>query len=1104
MATGNDNKIDYTVRVNGEGLEKFTKTLDGTEAATKGLGTAAATAGAGVDKLNASADKAGAEVSDLSKAIDDKTRAIKAGLQVEQSEIELQRQHLAASQADQEARLRAAQAKGDEAAATRAQNALAQIEADQLNLVARLKRAEATAIQQATAARREELAAIGPLNAAQTQQLQAADNHARALRVEAAAADQAAQRAGALGTAHRTSAGATDQLSARVSNLTGLLGQMAGALGAAFTFRELVTAAAQMEQLRSGLTAVSGDAIKAGKELEFVRTVASRIGADVTEVGRAFLGLSAATKGTAVEGEPTRQVFEAVATAMGKAGKSSAETANALQALAQMASKGVVQSEELRGQLGEALPGALNAAAKGMGITTAELLKLVEEGKIAASDIFPALTKGLNDLYGSASAAQTLGQEITNVGNAFTDMAAHLGDAGGSDALKKWAERAQTAIVLLDDTLITVGKTAGVVFAAISTWDFRGLKQSLADIEAESRDKLLKAAQHNEVLRGYIARMGNESLKAALAQQELAAKTGQASAAAVAGASDFVRLQNGYRIVRESIVEQLSAQEKSVIARDAEGKAAMALAAAFGTETEQRQAQAVAAAANAAELEKLAALKLQELATMQAELKALKEQVAQQTVVDEAKAKQIAELEKQIALRQQDADKAVAQAGASRLMAVAASAEAEAVQDNSGRVKELRDAYDLAHAAAVRVRAEREAGRATAEAAAEADNAAGRAARLYRDALSDQVAAIQAKANVQRASVDLEASAVQLAIAQKRAVYEVAVAKGDEAGAIRAANDLRKLEIQLAELSAKAKRAEAESALATVAAKRAELAASDQLTEVKRLELDAAEKAARVKIKEAEIADVTAKKLRDLADVHRTLGTESGRAIGGIEAMTGALGRHGQAANTAAAAVQALYDKHRLGSLEESNKAIQDARDTHTGNVAVQQEYIDAQVARLFGEAWVGNKKAEEVYQLGVRTEQYFKYGGPTSKEGFAEANAVKQAYERAKAELEAMIAEASQSKTDNKKAGAEDDTASARARPSSASRGQAASSGAGAGVGVSASAPVAPTGPATTYVSNITLPSGRQMRLNHADQQSQSATEELLRELSAGKGVHQ
>lgn len=164
-----------------------------------------------------------------------------------------------------------------------------------------------------------------------------------------------------------------DKVGKSAGGATELVKGLAGALAAGFTFNELVQAAAQMETIKAGLQAVTGSADQAGKEFEFVRQVAARVGADVTQVGQAFLGLAAATRGTAVEGEPTRQVFEAVAAAMGKAGKSSAETQNALVALAQMASKGTVSMEELRGQLGEALPGALQAAASGLGITTQDL-----------------------------------------------------------------------------------------------------------------------------------------------------------------------------------------------------------------------------------------------------------------------------------------------------------------------------------------------------------------------------------------------------------------------------------------------------------------------------------------------------------------------------------------------------------------------------------------------------------------------------------------------------------------------------------------------------------------------------------------------------------
>lgn len=871
------------------------------EASARELGVGAQAVSRSLGDVVRSTSQAGSELDELRKAIDLKTQAIKAGLQVEQSEIELRRQHLDATRAEQQALLQVAQAKGDEAAATRAGNALRQIEAEQLVLVARAKRAEAAAVQQAADARREELAAIGPLTQAQANELRAAENYARALRVEAAAADQAAARSRDLTNAHKSNAAATDQLGARVQGLSQLLGQMAGALGAAFTFREMVTAAAQMEQLRSGLTAVTQDAAKAGEELEFVRSVANRIGADVAEVGKAFLGLAASTRGTAVEGEPTRQVFEGVATAMGKAGKSSADTANALLALSQMASKGVVQSEELRGQLGEALPGALNAAAKGLGITTAELMKLVEEGKITAEDLFPALAKGLNDLYGGASGAQTLSQEITNIKNAFTDMANRIGEEGGLDALKKGAEVAQTSIVLLEDALITTGKTIGVLTGALSTMDFSGVKQAFADIEAESRDKLLKAAQHNAVLRDYIGTVGNESLKTALAQQQAGAVTTAAGAAAGAAAGDWIRLNNGYRLVLESVREQIAEAEKSVIARDAEGKAAVALAQAFGTEKEQRDAQAKATEANAQALAQVAQQRLTELTTLQAQLESLKAEGDAQGKLSEERKKQLVELEKLIALRKQETDKAIAQASASKIAAEHARAEALTHADNSARLAELTGAYLQAESKVLQLRAAREAGRATAQEVAKAEEEARRATLLYRDALSDSIQATRADTALKRSAIGVRQSALQLAIAEKQTAYEIAKAQGDEAGAAQALLEIKRLEAKQAMLAAQAKRVEAEGALSLAEAKKAELASLGLLTPVKQAEIDASINSAQAMLNQAKAAEELAKKLERLA------GLRGGGGGGGGAGET--LQNVGDSADKAGDSLKGMGDK---------------------------------------------------------------------------------------------------------------------------------------------------------------------------------------------------
>jgi len=377
----------------------------------------------------------------------------------------------------------------------------------------------------------------------------------------ATSADQVAKRAGELRPGLQGIGSASDAAAGKVSGLGGIAGEVAGklkGLAAAFGVVEVLQTAASMEALRAGLAAVSGDAEKAAADLDFVKAVANRAGTDVQGAAQAFLSLSAATKGTAVEGDATRRVFEAVSSSMAVAGKSSAETQNALTALAQMAGKGVVSMEELRGQLGEALPGAMNAAAKGLGVTTQELIALTESGQLTAQQLFPALVAGLEDLYGAGTqAGQTLGQEFANIKNAFVDLVDNLQNSGGFDGLKRGAEVAQAAIVLLDVAIVGIGKTIGALAGAVATLDFSGLKDAFADIEAEARKKLLGAAQHNDTLRASmglskeeaarlateaglagaaVAGLGSAAAAAAPGMQGLAAAAGEAEVKAAAAA----------------------------------------------------------------------------------------------------------------------------------------------------------------------------------------------------------------------------------------------------------------------------------------------------------------------------------------------------------------------------------------------------------------------------------------------------------------------------------------------------------------------------------------------------------------------------------------
>jgi cob(I)alamin adenosyltransferase len=65
-------------------------------------------------------------------------------------------------------------------------------------------------------------------------------------------------------------------------------------------------------------------------------------------------------------------------------------------------SKGTVQAEELRGQLGERIPGAFQMAARAMGVSAAELNKLLEQGKVLSDDFLPKFAQELRRTFAGA------------------------------------------------------------------------------------------------------------------------------------------------------------------------------------------------------------------------------------------------------------------------------------------------------------------------------------------------------------------------------------------------------------------------------------------------------------------------------------------------------------------------------------------------------------------------------------------------------------------------------------------------------------------------------------------------------------------------------
>jgi len=202
--------------------------------------------------------------------------------------------------------------------------------------------------------------------------------------------------------------------------------------GVVSAVKGIAQATIQFQQFTNTLQVGTGSATAAADALSFVRSESQRLGLDLATAADQFGKLAAASKGTALEGKATRDIFTSVAQAATALGLSAEQTGGSLLAIQQIISKGTVSAEELRGQLGERLPGAFQIAARAIGVTTQELDKLLRTGSITAEQLLPALSRELDKTFGSQSeqAAQGLTAQMNRMNTAIFDLKIAIGESG--------------------------------------------------------------------------------------------------------------------------------------------------------------------------------------------------------------------------------------------------------------------------------------------------------------------------------------------------------------------------------------------------------------------------------------------------------------------------------------------------------------------------------------------------------------------------------------------------------------------------------------------------------------------------------------------------
>lgn len=226
-----------------------------------------------------------------------------------------------------------------------------------------------------------------------------------------------------------------------------------------------VDSAVALERVRNSLVAATGSLDGGAEAFAYTRKLAYGLGLELETLSKQYGLFSAAVKDSGFTQRQTRAIFESVAEASRVLGLSVEDMQGVFVALQQIATKGTVQMEELRQQLGDRLPGSVAIMAKALGVTQRELFTLTKQGLVPAKEALILFSEELRRALVDGSLGYALDGiqvKIVNLKNATFELKAAFGQGfaeGASAGMKDIGEEARRST----DSVKSLGQALGFV-----------------------------------------------------------------------------------------------------------------------------------------------------------------------------------------------------------------------------------------------------------------------------------------------------------------------------------------------------------------------------------------------------------------------------------------------------------------------------------------------------------------------------------------------------------------------------------------------------------------------------------------------------------------
>lgn len=240
-----------------------------------------------------------------------------------------------------------------------------------------------------------------------------------------------------------------------VMAFAGALG--AGGIGLSGLLSKMVKTARETNQVRTALKNISTGAGAYASNLKYLIGLSDEYGQELNTLTGAFAKFSAAAESVKMPMEQQRHIFSSMTRAMTAFGLGGSEANLTMMAISQMMSKGKISAEELRRQLGERMPIAMEAMAQAAGVPIEKLDDLLKKGALLSKDVLPMFAERVESMLPNVD-TDHLETSFSRLQNKFIELTDRLdikgklksivdGTASALDNIQRHAENLVAVLI---------------------------------------------------------------------------------------------------------------------------------------------------------------------------------------------------------------------------------------------------------------------------------------------------------------------------------------------------------------------------------------------------------------------------------------------------------------------------------------------------------------------------------------------------------------------------------------------------------------------------------------------------------------------------------